>query len=248
MKEAAPQRLWKDEAQRRINRSDVVARRRGAAHAPAAPGCPRGGRDGPRGTAAGSDSPDHRLPPARRRDTSPERRAVVSMGARQAGGHPRRAASKCHLRTNYPIPRLVLELLNKQLDRYQNVIGRLANNQVQVKTWCVTALAALAALAINNEQRGPLVIALVVVVAFFLDAYYLSLERHFRRESRRVAEEVLASGGSQRADLFRLEGPGRGQRQGWRAVRSCGEVTRPFTVLPWARSRVGPRIPPLIAS
>jgi hypothetical protein len=119
---------------------------------------------------------------------------------------------------------LVLELLSKQLDRYQAVIGRLANNQVQVKTWCVTALAALTALAVNNEQQGPLVIALVVVVAFFfLDAYYLSLERHFRGECRRVADDFLASGVSQSyADLFRMEGPGRGQRQGWRAVRGCG--------------------------
>ena len=118
----------------------------------------------------------------------------------------------------------VLELLNKQLDRYQAVISRLANNQVQVKTWCVTALAALSALAVNNDQQGPLVIALVVVIAFFfLDAYYLSLERHFRGQSHRVVEEVFASGESPSwAELFRMEGPGQGQRQGWRAVRRCG--------------------------
>src|SRR4051794_8305121 len=95
------------------------------------------------------------------------------------------APSRCAVSAVSPDARS-LDVLSGQLDRYQAVISRLANNQVQVKTWCVTALAALAALAVNNKEQGPLAIGLVVLCTFFfLDAYYLALERHFREESRR---------------------------------------------------------------
>lgn len=121
-----------------------------------------------------------------------------------------------------------LDLLNKQLDRYQAVVSRLADNQVQVKTWCVTALAALASLAINNGQRGPLVIGLVAVIAFFfLDAYYLSLERHFRDQSRRLVDDVLGQHAARAwSDALKMEGPPRGKSQCCH-VPSCAVGTAP---------------------
>jgi hypothetical protein len=110
------------------------------------------------------------------------------------------------------------------LDRYQAVISRLANNQVQIKTWCVTALAALAALAVNNKEQGPLAIGLVVLCTFFfLDAYYLALERHFREESWRMVDEFLWDESPvDWADVLKIEGPRRGRAETWQAIRSCG--------------------------
>lgn len=111
--------------------------------------------------------------------------------------------------------------LNGQLDRYQGVIARLSSNQVQVKTWCVTGVAALTALAINNDERGILALGIAVLAIFFiLDAYYLCLERHFRSEARRLAESFHAD--MDVAALVSMEGPGRGIGQVWAATRSCG--------------------------
>jgi len=84
-----------------------------------------------------------------------------------------------------------VDLLERQLARYQQIIGRLAGNSVQVKTWCFTASAALAALAIDRDQREIFAVTLVLVGTFFyLDSYYLALERHFRRQSSDVATRV----------------------------------------------------------
>ncbi len=87
------------------------------------------------------------------------------------------------------------ELLNRQLDRHGAVVSRLANNSVQVKTWCLTATAALAALAVNNHQPELLWLGVPVVVAFlWLDAYYLALERGFRRRAKALATEITDGG------------------------------------------------------
>jgi hypothetical protein len=122
-----------------------------------------------------------------------------------------------------PDPR-VLDVMGKQLDRYQAVIARLADNQVQVKTWCVTALGALAAVSVSSGERGLLVIGVAVLFTFFfLDAYYLSLERHFRAESRRSVDKLLSTATPcDWTSGLTMEGPGRGQRQAWQAVRMCG--------------------------
>ena len=81
-----------------------------------------------------------------------------------------------------------LDLLSKQLDRYGVIVGRLGGNSVQAKTWCLTAIAALAAVAINNDKPSLLWLGFPVLITFLiLDAYYLALERAFRQRSHAVA-------------------------------------------------------------
>jgi hypothetical protein len=112
-----------------------------------------------------------------------------------------------------------LELIGRQLDRYQAVIARLAGNQLQVKTWCVTALAALAAVAVNGSERGVAALGVVVLITFLiLDAYYLSLERHFRDESEKVADKTVCDWRA----AFSIEAPPRERRASWQALRRCG--------------------------
>jgi len=99
-----------------------------------------------------------------------------------------------------------LELLSKQVDRYQAVVSRLAGNSLQVKTWSVTLAGALAAVAVNEDQPGIFIVAGVVLVAFGgLDAYYLSLERHFREASTRSVERARHA--SDWSSFFELEAP-----------------------------------------
>ena len=111
------------------------------------------------------------------------------------------------------------ELLENQLNRYQAIISRLAGNSVQVKTWAFTATAALAALAIDQDEVALWVVSLVLLAAFFyLDAYYLALEQHFRATSNSLAED-----GSRREsiELSRLLVIERSAAT-WRRVITCG--------------------------
>ena len=83
---------------------------------------------------------------------------------------------------------IVLELLGKQVDRYHSTAARLASYCVQVKTWCVTAIGAIAALAVNNNRPSLFGIGMAVLALFMLlDVQYLSLERRFRDAAHTLA-------------------------------------------------------------
>jgi hypothetical protein len=66
------------------------------------------------------------------------------------------------------------------LPMIQSVISRMASNSASCKTWCVTLVTALFALAIDKNKPTAILLGLFPLVLFlFLDAYYLSLERDF---------------------------------------------------------------------
>lgn len=128
-------------------------------------------------------------------------------------------------------PAEIRELLGKQVDRYQAIVTRLANNGLQVKTWCVTALAAVVAIAANGDLPELLLVALVVLATFcLLDAYYLSLERHFREESARLVNRASTLSAEDWTALFQVEGPGGSRR--WGRVLACASslAISPFYV------------------
>ncbi len=63
----------------------------------------------------------------------------------------------------------------------QNVISRMASNSASCKTWCVTLVSAILVLVADKTKPDYALIAIVpVLLFFFLDAYYLGLERGFR--------------------------------------------------------------------
>lgn len=63
----------------------------------------------------------------------------------------------------------------------QNVITRMNANSFQVKTWTVSIIVALAALAVNSKNYMYILISVVPTILFWtLDSYYLSQERKFR--------------------------------------------------------------------
>ena len=70
----------------------------------------------------------------------------------------------------------------EQLKMIQAVITRLAGNSFLLKGWTVTLVAGLTAFAKADANRSFALIALAVVAIFaVLDAYYLALERAYRR-------------------------------------------------------------------
>lgn len=63
----------------------------------------------------------------------------------------------------------------------QNVITRMNVNSFQVKTWTVSIIVALVALAVNSKNYMYILISVVPTILFWtLDSYYLQQERKFR--------------------------------------------------------------------
>ncbi|MCP3785309.1 hypothetical protein NLX85_18270 [Micromonospora sp. A3M-1-15] len=76
------------------------------------------------------------------------------------------------------------------LQLIQTVIARLSSQSTAVKAWCVTVTAALLSFAATATTPGLALIAVYVVIAFaVLDAYYLSLERAYRRLYQHAVDE-----------------------------------------------------------
>ena len=72
--------------------------------------------------------------------------------------------------------------VQKHLEINQNVIMRMGENSRSCKVWCVTLVSAVLVLVAQTGKANHALIALGPTVLFYvLDAYYLSLERGFRR-------------------------------------------------------------------
>lgn len=64
----------------------------------------------------------------------------------------------------------------------QGVINRMASNQFLFKGWSITLIAAIATFSANGSSPALMAIPIVATLLFwFVDAYYLMLERAFRR-------------------------------------------------------------------
>lgn len=91
----------------------------------------------------------------------------------------------------------------------QNIIARLAGNSANAKTWCVTLVAGLLALAAGKEANWVtfLKVSYLPVVLFcFIDMYYLYLERFFRAKYEEIRQKANADGIPD-AELFHFKGP-----------------------------------------
>lgn len=69
----------------------------------------------------------------------------------------------------------------KHLEMIQGVINRMASNQFLFKGWSITLIAAIATFSANDNSPALMTIPIVATLLFwFVDAYYLMLERAFR--------------------------------------------------------------------
>ncbi|OAN78204.1 hypothetical protein A8B82_10700 [Sulfitobacter sp. EhC04] len=70
---------------------------------------------------------------------------------------------------------------DKHLDFIQATISRLAQNSFQIKGWTVLSVSAVLAIAFRESSSGAAILALIPTIMFwFLDSYYLALERIYR--------------------------------------------------------------------
>lgn len=84
---------------------------------------------------------------------------------------------------------------HKHLEFIQSSIGRMAGNLFLLKGWSITLIAALFALAAKDTNRFFIVVAYFPLFIFwFLDGYFLVMERRFRslyEHVRQLKEEEI---------------------------------------------------------
>lgn len=69
----------------------------------------------------------------------------------------------------------------KHLEMIQSIIQRMANNSFLLKGWTITLIVAIFALSDNDMNQNYFGLVYIPVIAFwFLDSYYLQLERKYK--------------------------------------------------------------------
>lgn len=82
----------------------------------------------------------------------------------------------------------------KHLEMIQAVIVRMSSNSFLIKGWTITLVAALLAMAIQYNNKYIPIIAIFVILAFwYLDYYFLSLERQYRKLWDKKTQELQDS-------------------------------------------------------
>ena len=81
--------------------------------------------------------------------------------------------------------------VQKHLEITQGVISRMAESSRSCKVWCVTLVAATLVLVARTGKADHALIALTPTALFYvLDAYYLMLERRFRKSYNNFVGKV----------------------------------------------------------
>ena len=105
----------------------------------------------------------------------------------------------------------------------QGVIQRMAENSRSCKVWCVTLVSAILVLVARTGEPRHALLALAPALLFFLlDAYYLALERAFRKSYEAFVAK-LRDGDLAAADLYAVKPIDMG-------VRLVGACMRSFSV------------------
>lgn len=74
----------------------------------------------------------------------------------------------------------------KHLEFIQSTIQRMAQNSFQAKAWCITLLSATVAFFLTNDEEKLKIVSIIAAFAITIifcaiDAYYLYLERGYRK-------------------------------------------------------------------
>ena len=72
--------------------------------------------------------------------------------------------------------------VQKSVEILQGIITRMAGNSAQCKTWCISLSSAILVVSVTTKRPVVAFVAfLPTVILMLMDAYYLSLERDFRK-------------------------------------------------------------------
>ena len=97
----------------------------------------------------------------------------------------------------------------KHIELYQNLINRMANNSAECKKWAIGLVSAIMVLVAEKGIVSAAALAIIPVILFwFLDAYYLALEKQFR-EGYNAFLDKLHSGQLAAEELYRIKADGK---------------------------------------
>ena len=85
--------------------------------------------------------------------------------------------------------------VRQYLQMLQDIINRMASNSSNCKAWAITLFTAMAALMIGVEvmRHWMWIILFSIVLFYFLDAYYLGLEKDYRNLEASFIKKLRAS-------------------------------------------------------
>jgi hypothetical protein len=131
---------------------------------------------------------------------------ILAQGETRATGnrkqmHERRSTGESMtLDINDPAVQTHLSLL-------QGVINRMAGNSATCKTLCATLVSTVGAISYAGDSPGGMWIAVIPILLFFyLDAMYLSLEKGFR-DTYNAFVLALHTGEVAQGELFKIKPP-----------------------------------------
>lgn len=90
-----------------------------------------------------------------------------------------------------------LVIFHKQIDLIQNCITRMAQNSFLLKTWTVSLLTIVIAIASKFNINGLLVGMIPVIVFWYLDSFFLQTEKMYRK----MYDELIESNPDQSVNL-----------------------------------------------
>ena len=122
------------------------------------------------------------------------------------------------------------DAVRTHLEIMQGVVSRMADNSRSCKVWCVTLVAAVLFLSARSDGADVALVALAPAALFWvLDAYYLSLERAFRKSYDDFVAKVH-DGSLEVGDLYVVQASGSEVRSFfWGVFRSF--AVRPFYLM-----------------
>ena len=90
----------------------------------------------------------------------------------------------------------------------QNIIARMASNSANSKTWAITIISAIIVLLIDKNKIYMIDITYIpLAMFFFLDCFYLGLEKYFRDEYKNFIDKLKTSS-FDFDDIYNIKGPG----------------------------------------
>lgn len=86
----------------------------------------------------------------------------------------------------------IMEEKIRHLEMIQNVIHRMASNSFTLKGWTVTLIGIIGAITLKTADEKAFALLFIPLIAFwFLDAYYLKLERSYRVLYNKIVSGIL---------------------------------------------------------
>ena len=121
------------------------------------------------------------------------------------------------------------------LQMMQSNIERMASNSANCKTWLITMVAGFMALSVGiDELHWWLLIALVPIVVFwYLDGFYLSLERGMRNRQKDFLNKQPFEGAEYNSALYNFKPLPKDNDDTTRGFKKTKSVWKSKSVLPF---------------